>query len=1076
MKRNCIAFKKTIIALNLLAVFSSANAVINENPVVGKKYDDYLIYDNDGSQTVSMQGSELGKVHEYYFNKGALLDGTKGSLQSVLLVHNWADNPSTNPETLNTKTVINVGQGENLTLKNYTGYGAITVEEGATLEINKGNIVLETGMSSSSDMSSNDSEVSGFNLQDGGKFIVKAESFLMGNLREDKNNTGGMNIYGNFDSTVDIKLSKTFDLHDVAFGIAAQGFSDKNASVSVNAENGININASYEGKNILKGVLGSGIYLLAYGKNEDNGELSHTKLDLTSSKGDISVYGNRVGIYAYGNVNSTITSTQGKVCITADKDNAIYLGGLGEDSDYITTSNELNITAGKSIEVISKQKTGINVYGEDVGNGIKAILTAGDDITISGQKYGISAYNGAIETKSGGRTAIVGNKYGMTLTNADVDINTNTLWIDSVEDSYSLCVYDGSDVTANVNTSTIIDDQVYVSAGKFTLTSSEAIFNDQIRALSGGVIDITALNSFTASVSDNPENTIIKASDKSKITGVLGKSLVKGNIYSLQESSVDLKFSKQSEYTGATGILSKDQADGTLKLDLSEKSVWKITDDSSMSKLVLNDSTLDFSSYQNDKANNHQYRTLTTNTLEGGKGILKMQIDLAQENVDNKLLDQLIVKEAATGTHQLALALTGEIIPENKQNSVNWLISQGEGSNLTITNANGTDTFSGRGMVSVWSLGFVASGEEEKLNTDSGRAEIANQTTGTNKGDWYLVKHDVNVPDPNPELPPEVQDNIDVANSASIAMAYDADMDTLRTRIGEIRYGAQDGLWAKAFSKQNRLGGAGLPGLKQEIYGLNLGLDHLVAADEESAWLLGGAFRYSDADQKGLGVGYTTGKLQEYSGKLYATWMHDKGSYADFVLQAGRYEQELDGFDNTGMDKAKADYGTWGFGASVEVGHMFSFGDNVDDRQWFNHWFVEPQLQLSYFLAKGADYTTSTGLKINQGDADYLTGRAGVVLGKKFNYDLDKRYFQIAMIGGVKHEFIGGDQSIRYTGTEGDSIKVNARDIDGSRFYYGVNADWQLSRDWRLYAQFEREKGNDFSEDYDVSVGFKYAF
>lgn len=86
------------------------------------------------------------------------------------------------------------------------------------------------------------------------------------------------------------------------------------------------------------------------------------------------------------------------------------------------------------------------------------------------------------------------------------------------------------------------------------------------------------------------------------------------------------------------------------------------------------------------------------------------------------------------------------------------------------------------------------------------------------------------------------------------------------------------------------------------------------------------------------------------------------------------------------MDKAKANYGTWGFGASVEVGHMFSFDGGVDDRRWFNHWFVEPQLQLSYFLAKGADYTTSTGLKVDQGNADFLTGRAGFVLGKKFNY------------------------------------------------------------------------------------------
>lgn len=90
--------------------------------------------------------------------------------------------------------------------------------------------------------------------------------------------------------------------------------------------------------------------------------------------------------------------------------------------------------------------------------------------------------------------------------------------------------------------------------------------------------------------------------------------------------------------------------------------------------------------------------------------------------------------------------------------------------------------------------------------------------------------------------------------------------------------------------------------------------------------------------------------------------MHDKGSYADFVLQAGRYEQEPEGFDNTAWTSPRP---TTVLGASpaLKVGHIFSFGGGVDDRRWFNHWFLEPQLQLSYFLAKGADYTTSTGLK-----------------------------------------------------------------------------------------------------------------
>ena len=586
---------------------------------------------------------------------------------------------------------------------------------------------------------------------------------------------------------------------------------------------------------------------------------------------------------------------------------------------------------------------------------------------------------------------------------------------------------------------------------------------------------------------------------------------INGNLNAECKGSIDLKLANEQSYiTGwATNNSQNEKYLGTIDISLENSAAWNVVstlnksgnkvldNESSITNLTLNGGVLNMAYASRnqltdwEEASHRQHLTITgTGTdqgLSGTGGTIWMDMNLGDEGTaDNLNLDQIVVQGSTSGTHNLAVnfvnGLTG--ISPDKLHSDNWLIEQASGS-MTLTGPNGQDTFTGRGMVSMWQVRFVPTGEEDKLDND--RESLDNTSAGkpnNGEGHWYLVRHDQEIPDPDqpvdPDTPPEIHDNITVANSASMALAYDADLEDLRTRIGEVRYGAQDGLWAKAFAKQNRLGGSSLRGFKQEIYGVNVGLDHLVKADEESAWLLGGAFRYSDADQKGLGVGYTTGTLQEYSGKLYATWMHDKGSYADFVLQAGRYEQELDGFDNTGMDKSKADYGTWGFGASVEVGHMFSFGENVDDRQWFNHWFLEPQLQLSYFRAKGADYTTSTGLKVDQGDADYLTGRAGVVLGKKFNYgsinDLDKRYFQIALIGGVKHEFIGGDQDITYTGVDGDSLKVSARDIDGTRFYYGVNADWQLARDWRLYAKFEREKGNDFSEDYDVSVGFKYAF
>ena len=624
--------------------------------------------------------------------------------------------------------------------------------------------------------------------------------------------------------------------------------------------------------------------------------------------------------------------------------------------------------------------------------------------------------------------------------------------------------------------------------------------NGLIGAYSGSVIDLNYKNNFSISVDNDPTTLSIYATGTDSQVKVKADRLtMKGELQADNNGIIDITAGMNSQVIGAAKL---GDNTGAINMVFDKASVWKLSADSELSYLKMTNSTVDFSSWKPtvvalDSGSGEVYRSLKTASWAGNNNTLKMKIDLEKENIQNVFTDQFIITADATGSHIVDINIIGrELVPE-KLHSINWLISQGEGSNMTIINRDGGNTFSGRGMVTVWNLGFVEDGNEALLETEEGRQQISTQTNGSGKGKWYLVKSEHSKPDPDPSpdpspnpnpptppvtppLPPEVNDNITIGTSSGQAEVYQADMEDLRKRTGEIRYGAQDGGWVSVFGKKDSVKVSGTAGFKQEIYGLNIGVDRLVHADEDSAWLFGGAFRYSDADQKGLGSGYTTGTLQEYSGKLYATWMHDKGSYADFVLQAGRYEQELEGFDNTGMDKSKADYGTWGFGASVEVGHMFSFDGGVDDRRWFNHWFVEPQLQLSYFLAKGADYTTSTGLKVDQGNADFLTGRAGFVLGKKFNYgtidDLDRRYFQVALLGGVKHEFLGGDQTISYTGVDGAKASVRAGDIDGTRFYYGVNCDWQVTENLRLYAQASREEGDRYTKDYDISIGGKLLF
>ena len=907
-----------------------------------------------------------------------------------------------------------------------------------------------------------DNTESAIHMESSGAINIVAESFLIENKRTDRENAGGISIAGD-NNAVGVTLAKSFKEKSIVFGIAAQADeANSKTRVTIDADEGIDINTYFRDVASLSGYKGAGVYLMAYSE-----PTAKTSASLISKNGSICINAQGYGYYGYGNVNSGINA-KSDVAISGKLKHAVYLGG----SEDTTIENKLSIASGKNILLSSGSDYAVSLFGKKAENNIKLKLIAGNNISIVAGGYGIYS------------------KFG------DVTTHSKNLSIDTGKDWYSLCVLNDSTVIATVDEITTIYDEVYVNGGKFILTSPKSIFRDKIRTLNGGEVTLNSPASFVASIDGDLTSPIMVADGNSSITGVFGRSVINGTISSKHGSLVDLSLSHGSIYTGATSNEVESASEGRINLSLDGSSKWKISNNSSMSKLVLTDSSIDFAALQNDPST-HQYRNLKTRALEASNSSLQMSIDLEKENVGNITLDQLDVLGNASGSFKVGLSIQGEEFPENKSHSNNWLVAQGLDSNLTITNLSGGSSFSGRGMLTVWNLGFVEDGNEALLETEEGRQQISTQTNGNGKGKWYLVKSEhsqpdpVPSPDPNPNpnpptppvtppLPPEVNDNSTIGTSSGQAQAYQADIEDLRKRTGEVRYGAQDGGWVSVFGKKDSVKAGGTAGFKQEIYGLNIGVDRLVHADEDSAWLFGGAFRYSDADQKGLGSGYTTGTLQEYSGKLYATWMHDKGSYADFVLQAGRYEQELEGFDNTGMDKSKADYGTWGFGASVEVGHMFSFGGDVDDRRWFNHWFVEPQLQLSYFLAKGADYTTATGLKVDQGNADFLTGRAGFVLGKKFNYgtidDLDRRYFQVALLGGVKHEFLGGDQTISYTGVDGAKASVRAGDIDGPRFYYGVNCDWQVTDNFRLYAQASREEGDRYTKDYDISIGGKLLF
>lgn len=305
-----------------------------------------------------------------------------------------------------------------------------------------------------------------------------------------------------------------------------------------------------------------------------------------------------------------------------------------------------------------------------------------------------------------------------------------------------------------------------------------------------------------------------------------------------------------------------------------------------------------------------------------------------------------------------------------------------------------------------------------------------------------------------------------------------ADLSDLRKRLGEVRYGAQDGPWVRFITQKDNIAGVGAGSFTQKMYGINLGFDHIATQDEDRMWLLGGNIKYANANQKIRHSEYGRGDIHNWGMNLYATYANQSGYYSDLVFTLDHYERKA----RTSMLDQTPVSGKWhnyGIGASIEVGKMFS--STQDDEgwgPWYNHWWIEPQAQLAYYHINGKSFTLSNGLKADQGDIDFLTGRLGVVIGRKFNYrkdrtEVDKRYSQFYIKGGIKHEFLGEQKLWVSDGAD----RVDFRgSLESTRVYYGAGFDWNLTDQMRLYAQVERESGDKYRKDYEISAGLKWQF
>ena len=475
-----------------------------------------------------------------------------------------------------------------------------------------------------------------------------------------------------------------------------------------------------------------------------------------------------------------------------------------------------------------------------------------------------------------------------------------------------------------------------------------------------------------------------------------------------------------SVYSGYTAVAEG----GKLSLNFDGSSLWNVVKSSSLSNITLGGNAGSHIDLRAD--GNHVGTVVTVDNLSGTNGRFLVNTDIVAD-----ASDQIVIGHGE-GAHGVYVAPSGR--GATREYMETFIVQQQEGS--------GTFSLSNAGGKVEQGLYFY---------------ELAERTPETGGREWYLRR--ATDTGGTGEKTPTGETVLGLSGMASSYAMYMGQLSDLRERLGEIRHGTgTDGLWVRGFTQENKLSGLGGIDFSQNFYGTSFGYDRLVEQNENNKWLFGVRGQITKADQRIDGLHDGSGDSRSYGVAAYATWQHGDGWYADTVLSWDWYDQDLKTrmLDGT---RVHGSYNTYGGGISQEFGRLFRFDDGF---------FVEPQVQLSWYWVKGTDFTTSNGMSVDQDDMYALTGRAGLVLGKKWDIDED-RFFQPYLKAGVNHEFLG-DQKVLVNGIEFSD------DLRGTRGYYGAGFDLQFAPNARLYAEFEREDGQKASTPWSVSAGLRVEF
>lgn len=743
----------------------------------------------------------------------------------------------------------------------------------------------------------------------------------------------------------------------------------------------------------------------------------------------------------FSNVSQKFHLSTNFLNINSNNTSGISLSASPEGENPLTNHQlEANISA-QSVNIHSEAKQALYVDGVGITTSATLTLT-GEDIALSGGHSYAATYADNI--------AVYASQAGSITINVTTSLDVQTKQIVDASDgafcgNVALYAKTGhievnGEKKSSVSTSgglVAFGENAFV--GIYNLDGSKTKINGNINALVGGTVNIkagnnTLINSESIYVQNGLIDIDVTSEDGGSIGGIRGALGVEYGDSTYGNSDIRVKLSGTSNHFIGTSQIIDDKDNphsapefNHINLTLENGATWDVQtlgeQNNYVSVLTLNNGFLNLR-YGEDGSS---YKTLDINTLSGNDGLILVNAELTE---DKEVSNRVEIQTAKAGTHRIHVNSASGTEPTKLEQ---------DGYLVRVINDEGAT--------------FIADNNKLEYGVYFKDYSIKNRLNENNETEWFLTFD----PQPEPDLTPSGEAVVALAGMGAQNAMYLNQLSDVRKRLGEIRNGVKDGIWASVAAQKDQISGFSSTSFDQEAYRFNFGFDRSIGQ-----WLVGANIKAVTANQETKNTEFKAdGDAHSEGINLYATWYNEIGCYADLVLSLDRYHQEIENRMLSGT-KVKGSYHNLGLGVSVEGGRKFSLGGDKS-------WFIEPQAQLSYYWMKGDDFSMSNAMEVKQEDFDSLTGRLGVVAGRDFIDSLGNNKGQLYARLGVNHEFLG-DQAIRV-----NNIRFSD-DLLGTRVYYGLAGEWSPYENIKLFGYVERENGSDYTKEIEISAGIKYTF